>query len=164
MVVPGAYFASQIAKSDEYSFMRASGNLDVISTKNLGDQWDTAVRVRYPQMRQRPEAVALLIIAEIVLLLLPIWLFLAGFALELGLLWVLSGICTVVYGLVHLKIYKSYKKSGEALSLFLLPVSIIFEILTLIVSMYSYEFRSVIWKERDICIPVMRSIPKLPKV
>jgi hypothetical protein len=29
-------------------------------------------------------------------------------------------------------------------------------------SMFKYEFSTVIWKDRNICIPVMHVIPKLP--
>lgn len=31
-----------------------------------------------------------------------------------------------------------------------------------LLSMYKYEFSEVIWKDRNICEPVMHTIPKLP--
>jgi hypothetical protein len=30
--------------------------------------------------------------------------------------------------------------------------------------MYKYEFREVIWKERNVCVPVMHVTPHLPKI
>jgi hypothetical protein len=30
--------------------------------------------------------------------------------------------------------------------------------------MWQYEFGEVIWKDRNICIPIMQVVPELPKI
>jgi hypothetical protein len=42
--------------------------------------------------------------------------------------------------------------------------AIILDIAALNISMYMYEFREVLWKGRNVCVPVMRVVPRLPKI
>jgi hypothetical protein len=42
------------------------------------------------------------------------------------------------------------------------PVAALVDCCLLLVSMLQYEFATVTWKERNVCIPVMHVIPHLP--
>jgi hypothetical protein len=46
----------------------------------------------------------------------------------------------------------------------LFPFAVLSDVIMLHYSMRQYEFSEVIWKDRNICIPVMRAFPNLPKV
>jgi hypothetical protein len=49
-------------------------------------------------------------------------------------------------------------------SFWLLPVAGVYDVGLLNYSMWQYEFNEVIWKSRNVCIPVMHVVPTLPKV
>src|SRR5258708_4560875 len=51
-------------KHDGYSFLQSNDAIAITSQKTLADQLDTAVRIRYPQVRRRPELVALISVVE----------------------------------------------------------------------------------------------------
>lgn len=46
----------------------------------------------------------------------------------------------------------------------LLPFAALYDIALLNYSMWQYEFHEVLWKGRNICMPVMRVYPALPKL
>ncbi len=163
-VIPEAYFARELARNDEYSFMRSSGKLDVSTAKQLPDQWQTALRTRYPRLRKRPENVLLVLFAELWLFVLPIGLFLLGFFVNLGLLWLLAGIVTIVLLHIHRQIMTAWGVKQTSLSLALFPVAVLLEMTVTKLSMIRYEFSEVSWKDRNICIPVMHHYKRLPKI
>src|SRR5690606_36186208 len=127
------------------------------STKQLDEQWNTAIRVRYPQLKHRPESVAVVVLAESGLLLLPLFLFGLGFLGDIGYLWPLSGVSAILLGFVQHQIVGAYRPKATGMYILLLPVSIVFDLIVLFVSMYRYEFSKIIWKERNVCIPVMQT-------
>jgi hypothetical protein len=45
-----------------------------------------------------------------------------------------------------------------------LPFAILYDVGLLNYSMWQYEFGEIIWKGRNVCLPVMRAIPSLPKL
>jgi hypothetical protein len=51
----------------------------------------------------------------------------------------------------------------ELFAAFLLPYNVVLEIIAINYSMWAYEFGSVIWRGRNICLPVVDIVPKLPK-
>lgn len=163
-VVPEAYFAKQLVKKDEYSFMRSSGALDVRTAKQLSKQWETAVRVRYPQLRKRPESVVLLSLAEIWLLLAPVTLFVCGFFVDLGMAWVASGMTVGLMLWVHWRILRAWNVHDISEAMAAFPVAVCLELYVLNLSMLRYEFSQVRWKDRNVCIPVMHVVPHLPKM
>lgn len=162
-VIPEGYFARELAKQDGYSFLRSYGKLDISSAKDFSEQWETAVRTRYPELRKRPEAVLLMTLIEIWLLVLPLGLFVAGFFTSFGLLWLLASLSALGLGLIHYRIIRASGGGPVSLPLALLPAAVLVEIYLLQYSMLRYEFGTVVWKERNICIPVMRAVPRLPK-
>lgn len=162
-VIPEGYFARELVKSDSYSFMRSSGKLSVSSAKKLADQWQTAIRVKYPSLRQRPENVALIVLAEIWLMAMPVTILIVGFFVSLGPLWIIAGVNAWILIYVHMLIVKSWNADSVDMALVAFPAAIVVEIAVTLVSMWRYEFAEVKWKDRDVCIPVMRSYTRLPK-
>ncbi len=163
-MVPESYFAGAAAKNDGYSFVRATNELRITSLKSFSEQWDTAVRTGYPQLHRKPELVLALSAAQITFLVLPFVLFaialsraqwsvatITGLAI-LCLLWVYVQVVRVTYGRFLFR------------SLLALPFAASLDICVRQYSMAKYEFSEVIWKGRNICMPVMQVIPKLPKV
>lgn len=163
-VIPEAYFARELARSDEYSFMRASGKLTITTAKQLPDQWQTAVRTRYPRLRSRPENVLAVLCAELLVLALPVGVFLVGFVIDLGVLWLLGGVATLILLYIHRRILQAWNVSQLSLALALFPLAILLELAVTLISMLRYEFSTVSWKQRDICIPVMQHYKHLPKI
>lgn len=164
MVIPESYFARELARQDGYSFVRSDELLQISSAKRFPEQWQTAVRTRYPQLRKRPESVFMLIVAELIIFVLPVSLFVAGFFLNLGYIWTLSALTTLLLGVIHYRIVHAWHPGREGLALLAMPASFLIEIYSMLLSMYKYELSTVTWKERNICIPVMRVTRRLPHV
>jgi hypothetical protein len=145
---------------DGYSFRRSNA---IESLKPASEQRATAIRTRYPQLHRRPELVALLTLMELVGIVGPIALLITAgvdgmvLPLVIGILaylmlaitWVI--ITTITYGRLM------------PLSLIDLPVAICTDVVLMHYAMYKYEFSDVIWKGRNVCIPVMHVIARLPR-
>lgn len=165
MAVSESYLARQTASSgDGYSLLRSDESIGVSSLKSLTEQRATAIRTRYPQLHRRPELAALVGLAEFTLLVGS--LIILAYALTsqnwlVGTLAVLTYLMeTIAYGKIVNLTYRKFLIRG----LWLLPIAALYDIGLLNYSMWRYEFREVIWKGRNVCIPVMRVIPALPKI
>jgi glycosyltransferase involved in cell wall biosynthesis len=161
-IIPEGYFARELVKSDGYSFIRADDLLDVQTRKNLQDQRETAIRMRYPQVRRKPEWVLFMTVMELLFLLAP-------FIFAASILW--AGVTTLNTAaiiscsfliLTHVSIVQISNPANVLTAIFNFPAVVITEMTLGLVSMYRYEFATVEWKGRNICIPVMHIIPKLP--
>jgi Glycosyl transferase family 2 len=164
-IVPEAYFAKRLLAEDGYSFRRAGGMLGLQSNKPAAEQRATAVRTRYPQVHRKPEQAMLVALGELFFLTTPFVLAIGGFWLSVGgaaqLLAALAAaalICT--YELVT----HSTRTSSWWFALVALPVGVLVDITLLLYSMWQYEFSTVDWKGRNVCVPVMHVVPHLPKL
>ncbi|HXE10444.1 MAG TPA: glycosyltransferase family 2 protein [Verrucomicrobiae bacterium] len=162
--VPESYLARTIAgEYDGYSFMRSDSGIGIDCRKEPIEQRATAIRTRYLQLHRRPELTAATSLAEFTLLIGPLLLLIGGLAAHTWLLVALAGLslaCNItVYSLVCNLAYRRFLAKG----LWLLPLAALYDIGLLNYSMWLYEFREVLWKGRNVCIPVMRVIPGLPK-
>lgn len=163
-IVPESYFARVSAVHDGYSFMQSNELIGIKSVKVAAEQWNTAIRTRYPQLHRRPELVFLMTAAELGGLIVPFFMF--GYALAVHRFWFagLSALnCLLVLYFYARVVNLTYRKFLVR-SLFAGPLAAACDILVLNYSMLKYEFSQVIWKGRNVCIPVMRVIPKLPKL
>jgi len=164
-ISPESFLAREIARRfDGYSFLQSNATIGISSTKSLQEQNATSVRTRYPQMHRRPELVALFSLLEALVFIGPMAIFVISM---LNSLWILGGISatilvllTVFYALIVRITYRQSLLRGFVL----LPIAAIYDIWLLNYSMWQYEFSDVIWKDRNVCIPVMRVIPSLPKI
>lgn len=158
MVIPEGFFARTFsAARDAYSFMRASNDLDLEITKSPSEQWATAVRVRYPQLNKRPENVLLVIVMQLLIFILPYSFLLLGAILDLTLLLYVSIVIVCCLHAMHTALTHITNPANTWLALWNLPFCILFDTTVTIVSMIRYEFGTVSWKDRNICIPVMHN-------
>jgi chlorobactene glucosyltransferase len=160
-IVPESHFARTASVHDGYSFIRSN---EVMSYKKYEEQWATAVRTRYPQLHRRPELVALVAFMELAGLIGPYALLVASIVNG----WLVAGLLafgaivllSLTYSCVVAITYSQFRPSSTAL----LPFVALLDIVLLHDSMAKYEFSDVIWKGRNVCIPVMHVIPHLPSV
>lgn len=164
-ITPEAHFARSAVVKDTYTFMRSTAHLGVMSVKTSQEQRETAVRVRYPQVHRRPELVLVVATVELVLLFSPYLFMIAGFWGIFGLvaeaLFILS--CILLTAAYRAITYATSPVTVWYLSP-LFPITVLMDIGLLHYSMNKYEFSTVEWKGRNVCIPVMQTMPKLPKV
>ncbi len=163
-VVPESYLAKELSKTNQYSFIRSNSELEVITAKTYSDQKDTFIRLRYPQLRKRPESVLVLSLSEIAVLFVPLFSLAYGLLFGHYILWSLALINCIVLYFVHYRILKVWLVGNSFYSFVAFPISVLVEIWLLHLSMWKYEFGVVEWKQRNICIPVMQVIPRLPKI
>ncbi len=162
-ILPEGYFGRELVKEDKYSFVRSSAELEVQTTKNFHEQYATAIRTRYPQFRRRPEWTLALAIVNLVFLLLPFGLLLTHHWWPVSLIWLPAlSVCLLTF--THIAIVDATDPSSGLLALVTFPLALVTEMIVNHVSMIQYEFFRVKWKDRNICIPVMHVIPKLPVI
>jgi glycosyltransferase involved in cell wall biosynthesis len=160
-IVPESYFARVSSVHDGYSFMQSNETIGVTSMKAAPEQWNTAIRTRYPQLHRRPELVLLMTMSEILGLLAPFG-FLAVYSVRGNVLMTLLALvnCLLIfyiYGRVVCLTYRRFLWPAFVAA----PLAAMLDIAVLNLSMLKYEFSRVIWKGRNVCIPVMYVIPKL---
>lgn len=163
-ILPERYFARELLRTNSYRFLRANELLDVQTNKSLDDQKETAVRVRYPQLHKRPELVLLLTTIEGTLLLGPFVLLIAACATGHTILVLAASPMVGLVILNHVIIVTISNPSNVPIALINFPLVVMTELYLGYESMLRYEFGTVTWKERNICIPVMHVIPSLPKL
>ncbi len=164
-ITPEAYLAKKAVVADAYTFVRSTVELPLYSTKSIDAQYDTMIRVRYPQLHRRLEMVAFSSLFELVFLLGP---FLALLAtpflhnkLAFGLMWLTAALSiTVLYSLVAIQT----RLNSTLIGIITTPLAFLIDVFMLHNSMLKYEFGTVIWKERNICIPVMHVYSRLPDI
>lgn len=159
-IIPEGYFARYFIKDDGYSFIRADEELDVRTAKPFDEQWATAIRTNYPQIRRRPEMALVLTAFTCIFMLLPFGLLMYAIAtLDLGLLIVSWATCSLLV-FTHVSILRVSDPANAPIGIFTMPVAAMVEMIIGYVSMLRYEFGKVQWKERNVCVPVMHTIPK----
>lgn len=163
MIVPEAYFARKAIARDGYSFTQSSAD-GVVSDKSRQEQWATAVRTRYPQLGRRLDMVLFVTVLELALIISPPLVAILGVARELWPQALAAGIATAlicaVYGRIVALTYRKQLPIGYLLA----PFATLLDVYLRHESAWRYEFGDVEWKGRNVCLPVMRVIPKLPKV
>lgn len=162
-ITPEAYFARYaLRNNDGYSFLRAGDKQEVYSVKTVQQQRNTAARLRYPQLHRRPEQAFINSFLEIVFLVLPFAVAIGGFWLAsingLAQFWaLLASICIIV---THVLIALTTKVNNWLSGILTAPIAGLSDVILLNYSMFKYEFSEVLWKGRNICIPVMHSFKK----
>lgn len=164
-ISPESFFAKQaMHENDSYSFVIGSQTLGLSSSKNVEEQKATAVRTRYPQLHRRVELVALETIFEAFCFVLPFIFFLYyllsfNISLSIGFFIVCLIDCAVYFYVTYITYREKF-----ILSILLLPIAVLYDLSILNLSMWLYEFKEVLWKERNVCIPIMQTYGKLPKL
>lgn len=162
-IIPEGHFARHFVKNDKYSFIRSDSELDVRTTKPFAEQWTTAIRTNYPQIRRRPEMALILTVFTALFMVGPYGLFIYSLLNQNTTLLFVSGINCVFLTSIHVLIMQISDPANVPLAFFTMPIAALIEILIGHTSMLKYEFGTVEWKDRNICIPVMHVYPRLPK-
>lgn len=161
-IIPESYFAKQLYAKNQYAMIRSDSQVGLTTQKAVAEQIATAVRTRYPQVRRRPEYVLGVSLLELLFLAAPY------LALPLALVYgnqviaTLSLVSIACLSLSHLLVTLVTNPGMWWLSWFNFPVVVLTEVFLLQLSMAKYEFSTVIWKGRNICLPVMHVAPGLP--
>jgi hypothetical protein len=156
-VVPESYFSRFAASNlDGYSFMQAGKEIDITSVKSFEEQYSTAIRTRYPQTHRRVEIVAATSLAEFVFLILPIILFALNLLMGMWLLAALAGVAYALQAAAYSKIVNLTYRRRLWKSILVFPLAAAYDIFLLNDSMLKYEFGEVLWKSRNICLPVLQ--------
>ncbi|HEV2402662.1 MAG TPA: glycosyltransferase family 2 protein [Candidatus Saccharimonadales bacterium] len=164
-IVPEAYFAKQLLATDGYSFRRSSKTLGIESAKSVSEQRATAVRTRYPQLHRRPENVLLSSVLELSFLVLPFGLFLGAWWIHPGMLYVvIEGVTCLLLVVSYLCMVLETHINSWWFAPIGLPLMVLMDIGLMHYSMGGYEFSTVSWKGRNICIPAMHVVAHLPPV
>jgi hypothetical protein len=161
-VIPEHYFANHLHSDKKYAFVRTNDYLHVSTAKSLREQLATSNRTLYPGLHRRMEWVAVVCVAIAVLLLAP---FVAVFSSLMNgdmLRSVIYLICIGCLTLSHLLVTTYTNPVLWPLAIINFPYLAMQEIVLYARSMYAYEFGEVVWKDRNICLPVLQVIPRLP--
>ncbi len=162
-IMPEAHFAKSLLAHDGYSFLRSTDGLNVISTKQFAEQRETAIRMRYPQLHKRPEQVALLTFVELVFLLSPFILIVTGFWVSIGAAaHLLAAAASLLLVITYELSVLSTRVNSWWFALAGQPLAALSDLVLLHYSMWKYELSTVEWKGRNVCIPVMHVVPRLP--
>ncbi len=157
--VPESYFAKVVAANhDGYSFLQSNSAIGISCQKSLVEQQATAIRTRYLQLHRRPELVLIVALAEFTELVWPLIMLAAAAVAHAWLLVVLTGLTMIMTMILHGKIinltYRRFLPGG----FIILPLAALYDIGLLNYSMWQYEFSEVLWKGRNVCVPIMRVI------
>lgn len=164
-VIPEQYFAGELNKKKQYAFVRTNDYLQISTAKKLNEQIRTSLRVIYPSLHRRMERVALSVLFLFIFMVLPyvfsVYYFIVGQGgWQMLAVLITCGLLTVTHALIT----SLTNPIIWPLSLVNLPYAAAQEIVLSFVSMVRYEFGEVDWKGRNVCLPVMHVIPRLPKI
>lgn len=161
---PEYFIARYFDQRGLYKFIRANKDLEISSAKTHGAQWQTAIRTRYPELRRRPEAIMFSIVSLVFFLLGPIAISIYSIMIFDGVLFLITSISVWSLLIVNSLVYFMTTGAKNLQPIIIFPLSVVLEIIAVFYSMWAYEFSSVVWKGRNICLPVLRSHPSLPKL
>lgn len=158
-----SYFAQIAARNkDGYSFLQSGQVLGLSSHKSVNEQRATAIRIRYPQTHRRPEIVAALSVLEVLLLVLPYALVVYALLTQSWMVLIVAIVNVVLVTVFYSKVVRVTYGTFLLRSLWLLPFAAVYDVCLLNYSMWLYEFDEVVWKGRNVCIPLMHSVPQEP--
>ena len=163
-IIPEEHLAKLFNNVGKYAFVRTNDTLKISSHKKFFEQWNTAIRTRYPQVHRRPELVYLrtlmLAILWLPFIILPVILVTYPFHLVTSLL-----LITAIF-LLYSHVLISYYTNpiSGLIAPFNFPLILLLEIIALNISKYRYEYSSVVWKKRNVSEKAMYVYPSLPKI
>lgn len=164
MVVPEVYFARVESRdNDQYSLMRSNENIGLTSGKTMVAQRETAIRVRYPALHRKPEMVLIVSILELGIIAGAFGLTILGFAnIISGIVFINALAASIIYTIIYSLVAISTKVNSWYVAPFLALPAVLFDVYLMNISMFKYEFSEVMWKGRNVCVPVMHYTLRQP--
>jgi glycosyltransferase involved in cell wall biosynthesis len=163
-ISPESYFARKCIVEDGYSFLKNNDVFGITCEKSVFEQLMTAIRTRYPQLHKRIELVCLTSMLEMSFMVMPYVLLLVGLFVQDPTMIMVSVFNCVLLGIFYTRMVDATYQLRVWYGFALLPFAVILDIGLLNYSMWKYEFDEVIWKDRNVCIPVMQTFESLPKL
>lgn len=165
MIVPEAYFASHQLRNDSYGFIASGNVLGITSVKDAQEQRATAVRVAYPQIHRRPEVAAAITLTYVSWIATPLVVVMHAVAVrKFEVLLVVALTIMLLCLSMYAKVLKLTYGKLRMLHLLNFPIATLVYVVLVNYSMYKYEYSEVVWKGRNVCLPVMHVVPKLPQI
>lgn len=162
-VLPERYFAKKLSAKRQYAFAFLDKYSNIETRKNLKDHLDTSRRLLYPQLKKSYSKLFIITILGILAILQLIY----SVGLLIGDNYLVFATVAFAYAPLFygfLKVAKLQGYNNPPLRTLLLPFLLVRELVLAHHSAYNYEYSDVMWKGRNVCYPVLRAIPKLPKV
>ncbi|HET8992038.1 MAG TPA: glycosyltransferase [Candidatus Saccharimonadales bacterium] len=156
---PELYFANKAAETNKYGFLRTNKDIGVVSEKSISEQRATAIRTRYPKLHRRIELVLAYSITELLIFIFPLFAFIWSMLEADYIVLSLSLLIVILTSLMYEYICRITYSRFSFGSLFIWPAVAITDVLVLNSSMWQYEFSEVLWKGRNVCLPVMQFSP-----
>lgn len=155
-ILPERYFATKCAENNRYSLIESNDQfIGLTSNKNPDEQFATNIRLRYPTLHQRLELISIYTLGEILFFIFPFFLIIKSIFFNNTSLILLTSINGLLLIIIYIYIVGLTYHKFIWRSLFYFPIAILYDIYLMNYSMYKYEFKQVIWKERNICTPLM---------
>lgn len=162
-VFPEKYFARSMSR-DKYAFVLTNDSIDITSKKQLEEQYATSIRTRYPSLHKRCELVALTSLAELLFLVAPLMIAINAYLYGFWLIAAGATIATLLHLITYGRIVGITYRKNSVIGYLIMPIAVCYDVYMLNYSMWLYEFREVLWKGRNVALPVMHVEPKLPDV
>ncbi|HET6924961.1 MAG TPA: hypothetical protein VFH39_03985, partial [Candidatus Saccharimonadales bacterium] len=106
--------------------------------------------------------VAFLSLAELSGMLLPLGLLVLAFMRQEWLPALVSALAYVLFTAAWIIIGSMTYGRFTPFSIVSFPLAVLFDVYLMHYSMVQYEFSEVVWKGRNVCIPVMHVVPHMP--
>lgn len=161
-VRPEKHFAKKAQAMHQYAFLRSSTGLGIASIKDYKQRMQTATRTRYPEHKKRPENIFIFSLWFLMVFIMPFFIFVISLISNYLFSGFLGLISMILLLYVHFTVDQLTNGRGDTKRLLTFPLSVISEIILINYSMWAYEFSEVIWKGRNICLPVLKTYNKLP--
>lgn len=163
-ILPERYFARECVAQEAYGLVRSNEKLDLRTVKSPHAQFLTSIRVRYPQFQKRPENILILTVVLQILLFMPYLLFALTFFVDMPEVRVISATTIAMLALAHAIIISVSNPANSLIALVNFPFVIMSETILTMYSMLQYEFGKIMWKGRNVCIPVHLGSISLPRL
>lgn len=163
-VRPEKHFAKRAEITHSYRFVSSLPSLGVSSTKDYSAQVSTAIRTRYPEHRRAPEKVFLTSIIMLSGIALTTYGLVYAFVTFHVLLAIILLVVVWLYVLTYVEINNMFRRKKTLQDIIVMPLVLLAEVIMINYSMWAYEFSEVFWKGRNVCLPVLKNYPRLPKI
>ncbi len=156
-ILPERTIANYALRSkDSYAFLLSNEQLNLTSFKKYNEQIDTAIRVKYPTLKRNLSSVLIVVGIEFWIFLLPILEIINGLIFKkISEILIFSAIFIINWASYYFVLKITTRKKIFLFSI-IYVWAILFDIYLWILSSLKYEFGSVVWKDRNICIPIRR--------
>lgn len=160
-IFPEYHFARALQDKNGYRFILSDSQTEVTTRKRLSSQVDTATRTFYPILKRRPAWVCIATFFLLAVTIIPFAVVLWQFWFwRFDILGALAAVAALSFITAHVAVLRRTNPKGWIVGLVNFPVLILFDVLLFNWSMLAFEFGEVNWKGRNVCYPIIETVPK----